>query len=193
VWLLSLPLAGAGWLTAHWLGYAFGAPGPGHQEPMLSDAGHHYLGAEPVFVAFAITLLLAGIALAIHDGVRRTPPARVPVWPIALISPLGFAVQEHLECLIGMHSIPAGAALEPSFLVGMALQLPFAVAAVLLARTLVALGHSLGHRLAVARVPRPPAWFAPPLLPAWLEPELARPSILATGHGERAPPRPAVT
>jgi hypothetical protein len=45
----------------------------------------------------------------------------------------------------------------------------------------------LGRRLAIGRAPRAFAW-ATPAAPAWPAPELARPPILATGHGERAPP-----
>jgi hypothetical protein len=187
VWLLSLPLAAGGWLTAHWLAYELVTP----QGRMMSDAGHHYLGAAPLFVAFAITLLLAGIALAVHDGVRRVPQSRVPVWPIALVSPLGFVVQEHLECLIGLHGFPTGAVLDTTFLVGLALQLPFALTAALLARTLSVLCRALGVRLTSGRAPRPLFLLPPPALPAGLEPELARPPILATRHGGRAPPVPA--
>jgi hypothetical protein len=88
VWLVSLPLAAGGWLAAHWLAYALVASQGGHHGRALSDAGHGYLGAAPVFAAFAITLLLAGVALAFHNGVRRGPAACVPLWPVALISPL---------------------------------------------------------------------------------------------------------
>jgi hypothetical protein len=60
--------------------------------------------------------------------------------------------------------------------------------ALLLARPALVLGYELGQRLVARLAPRPPAWTIAPQLPAWLEPQLARPSILATGHGERAPP-----
>jgi len=188
VWVLSLPLAVAGWLAAHWLAYVLIAPDADHRARLLSQTGHGYLGVAPVIVACAVTLLLAGLALAIHEGLRGGARARVPVWPIALVPPLGFAVQEHLERLIELNAFPVGATLEPTFLVGLALQLPFALAAVVLARAVLALGHALGHRLAAARARRPSARAAAPLRRAWPEPELARPPILATGHGERAPP-----
>jgi hypothetical protein len=189
---LSLPLTAGGWLSVHWLSFGIMAPhGGDEQGPMMAGAEHHYVGAAPVLIAFAITLLLAGIALAIHSGLRRAPQARVPVWPIVLMSPLGFAVQEHLECLLGQHPFTTTALLDPTFLVGVALQFPFAVAAAVLARALSALGYALGLRLAVG-APRPLAWVPPPVLPASLEPELARPPILATRHGGRAPPAAAL-
>jgi hypothetical protein len=189
VLVLSLPLAAVGWLTAHFLAYMIVAPEAGHRTQLLSDAGHGYLSAAPLMAACALTLLVAGLALAVREGMRDAgPPAHVPVWPIALLPPLGFAVQEHLERVIELNAFPFGAALEPTFIVGMAMQVPFALAAVLLARAVLALGHALGRRL--ARAARPPARVVPPPLPAPPDPELARPSILATGHGERAPPLP---
>jgi hypothetical protein len=186
--LLLLPLAAAGWLTAHWLAYVLVAPDAHERERLLADAGHGYLGAAPAALAFAGTLALAGFAIAIHDGLRRRDPARIPVWPVALVPPLGFAAQEHLERLIERHAFPVDAALEPTFLAGMALQLPFALGALLLVRAVLALGHLLGRGLTARTSPRPLAHALPLTLPGWLEPELARPPILATGHGERAPP-----
>jgi hypothetical protein len=63
---------------------------------------------------------------------------------------------------------------------------------ILLARPAITLGYELAERLRVGCGPRPPAWYAPPLQPAWPAPELGRPPILATGHSGRAPPVLAV-
>ena len=191
VWMLSLPLAVAGWLGAHSVAYVLVVPDPDHRAELLSDSGHGYLGAAPLFLACAITLVLAGLALAIVDGLRGGSRARVPVWPLALLPPLGFAVQEHLERLIELNAFPFGAALEPTFIVGMALQLPFALAAVTLARAALALGYLIGRAFAVRRSPRPPAHPTSWRLPAWLGPKPVLP--LAAGHGERAPPGPRTT
>lgn len=188
VWLLSLPLAAVGWLGAHSLAYVLVAPDADEHAQLLSETGHGYLASAPVLVACAITLLFAGVALAIHDGLHGAERASVPVWPVALLPPLGFAVQEYLERLFELNAFQLGTALEPTFLVGTALQLPFAVGALALARAVLALGHALGRGLAVRRLPRPSACSLPPFVESWFEPELARPPILATGHGERAPP-----
>jgi hypothetical protein len=190
VWMLSLPLAVAGWLGAHSVAYVLVVPDPDHRAELLSDAGHGYLGAAPLLLACAITLVLAGLALAILDGLRGGSRARVPVWPVALLPPLGFAVQEHLERLIELNAFPFEAVLEPTFIVGMALQLPFALAAVTLARAVLALGYLIGRAFAVRRS-RPPAHPTDQRLPAWLGPKPVRP--LAAGHCERAPPAPRTT
>jgi hypothetical protein len=177
--LLSLPLAAAGWLAAHSLAYTLVAP----------QEHHGGLAAAPILIACAITVLLA---VAIHDGVRRAAPAHMPAWPVALLPPVGFAVQEHVERLIELNALPLGTVLEPVFLVGMALQLPVALVVLALTRAVLAIGYALGWELGVARAPRPRCAAAPPL-PAPLAPEIARPPVLATGHGGRAPPTLAVT
>lgn len=193
VWLLSLPLAAIGWIAGHSLAYVLVAPHAGHREQLLSETGHGYLGVAPVLVACAITVLVAGLALAIGDGVRGRAPARVAVWPVALVPPLGFAVQEHLERVIESNAVSLGVALEPTFLVGMALQLPLAAAALLLAHAVLAFGNALGRRVAVGGAPWPRTWPDPPLVPVMPERAPARPPILADGHRQRAPPRPAAT
>jgi hypothetical protein len=189
-WLLSLPLAAIGWIAGHWLAYVLVAPHDAHREQLLAETGHGYLGVMPLLLACAITALLAGLALAIADGVHGRARGRVAVWPVALVPPLGFAVQEHLERLIELNAIAPDVALEPTFLVGMALQLPLAAAALLAAHAVHAFGHAVGRRVAVGPAPRPPARSLRSLLPA-PEPELTRASILAGGHCQRAPP-PAV-
>jgi hypothetical protein len=189
LWLLVLPLAAVGWLAAHWLACLLVAPDPQHRAQLHAEAGHGYLGVvAPVVVACAGTLLLAGLALAIDDGLRGRARTRPPSWPLALVPPLGFAVQEHVERLIASNAFPVDVALEPAFLAGMALQLPFALGALLAARAVLALGHELGRALSGPRSPRPQVRaiaLNPLCRPA---PELARPPILATGHGERGPP-----
>jgi hypothetical protein len=180
LWLLSLPLAVAGWLAAHCLAYTLVAP---HDD-------HGGVGAAPILIACAITAMLA---VAVHDGLRRAAPAHVPAWPVALVPPLGFTVQEHLERLIELNELPMATVLEPVFLVGLALQLPVALLVLTLARGVLAIGYALGRELGVARAPRPRSCVVAPPLPAPLAPELIRPPVLATGHGGRAPPALAVT
>jgi hypothetical protein len=193
VWLLVLPLAAVGWLTAHSLGCLLVAPDAHDRAQLHAEAGHGYVFvAAPVVVACAGTLLLVGLALATSDGLRGRARSRLPGWPVALIPPVGFFVQEHIERWIAANEFPVDAALEPAFLAGLALQLPFALAALLVARTVLTLGHQLGRALAAPRPPRPRADAIAPNPLARLEPELARPPILATGHGERGPPLAAV-
>ena len=51
-WLLVLPLAAVGWISAHWLACVLVAPDPHHRSQLHSEAGHGYLGTvAPVVVA----------------------------------------------------------------------------------------------------------------------------------------------
>jgi hypothetical protein len=58
----------------------------------------------------------------------------------------------------------------------------------LLAGPVLALGSELRLRLAAGRAPRPSLALLPHLPLMWPAPHLDRPPILASGHGERAPP-----
>jgi hypothetical protein len=168
---------------------------PARGEPMHHhvEGGHTYFGSTPVLIAALITVLAAGLVLCVGEGLRGgtarlTPPALL----FALLPPLGFVVQEHVEDLVLSGSISGDLIAEPTFLAGLALQLPFAVVALLLCRGLYALGYGLGsflaRRLAVStRVQS----LAPPVHRRPAPVTLIPPSVLALGHGSRAPPAPA--
>jgi hypothetical protein len=152
-------------------------------------SGHAYLGYTPAIVIWALTLVVAGLLLCVGDGLRGRRPSRPPTRLFVTLPPVGFVFQEHLERLIGTGAMPHDLMLEPTFLVGLGLQLPFALAALLLAHALHALGFGLGRVLARRLALRRSL--------ADIEPSLVRPpapatlftaSVLALGHGPRAPP-----
>jgi hypothetical protein len=188
-WVISLPLAVASWLGAHCLAYWLVSPGADQHMGMHAEHGHAWLGYTPALAIWGLALVVAGLVLCVGQGMRGDRPAGPPVLLFALLPPLAFAIQEHAERLAGSGSIPLDLVVEPTFLVGLALQLPFAVAALLLTRALYALGLGLGRalprRLALGRALR----HGPPvLLPRPESAILVGPSVLALGHGERAPP-----
>lgn len=187
LWLLALPIAVCGWLAAHAVAYALVGPHAGHGHELATGV-HGYLGGAPIFIACAITLVLTGLLLAARDGAVGRSAAPAPVWPTALVPPVGFVVQEHLERLIDPQAAAIGTAADPTFLVGLALQLPMAAVCVLLARAILLLGHTLGRELHhPLRAPKQ-AWAAPAPVVHPLPPVLARAAVLAGGRGERAPP-----
>ena len=182
-WLLSLSLMGGGSLCAHGLAYRIAVP-----DPAFTKGAHSYLAAAPAFLALCLTVSLAalvGFAVAGARGERLQP---APAWVFALLPPLGFALQEHLERLLHDGSFPLLAALEPTFLVGLLLQLPFALAALAAARALTGFVETLGKTLRELR-PRH-LRRSPPALRPVAEPALPRLRALAAGWAERGPPLP---
>jgi hypothetical protein len=188
--LVAIPVAIASWLGAHCLAYWLISPGEEHRMGMHAEHGHAWLGYTPALAVWGLAVVVAGLVLCVGDGMRGRRPARPPVRLFALLPPAGFAVQEHVERLIATGSVPLDIVAQPTFLVGLALQLPFALAALLLTRALYSIAFGLGHAMAATLTVGPMLRCAVPLRPA-LRPAsatLASPSLLALGHGQRAPP-----
>jgi hypothetical protein len=191
-WLIALPVAAGSWLSAHCLAYVLVPPAGTEHMHHHVEPGHSYFGSAPVLIATGVTLLAAGLILCLRDGMRgAAASSRQPTALFALLPPLGFSVQEHLEQLIVTGSLPHDLAAEPTFLTGLALQLPFAVVALMLTRALYSLGHGLGRLLADAL----PAARLTGRLPVWPVRFRARAFLIALpplgpAHGPRAPPMP---
>jgi hypothetical protein len=176
----------AGSLVAHGLAYRLVAPDPDARVDLLARTGHGYLEAAPFVLGACLAFLLAGLAAHASRGFLRRAPARAPAWPLALLPLLGFACQEHLERLAATGDLPFSAATEPTFLVGLALQLPFALVALVAARVLGRAAEVVGRALAPA-LPRPalrPRTATRPVVA--LLPNAPR---LAAAQSGRAPPR----
>ena len=135
-WLVSIPFMAMGCLAAHSLAY--------HLVSTPRER-HGYLAFAPLFLG-----LLGGLAIV---GALRRGRTHSPAF-FALLPPLAFVVQEHVERLQLV-------ATEPAFLVGLALQLPFALAALVAARAFIGLADLVAEVLAARprprRAPAPPA------------------------------------
>jgi hypothetical protein len=118
-WALVTPVSAAGILAGHAVAYALTGTDPG--------ATHAYLAHAPQVVAVLATIGLVGLALQ-ERGVGRRSFAS-----FALLAPLGFASQEHLERLVHTGELP-WLLTTPAFLVGVALQVPVALLCVVVAR-----------------------------------------------------------
>ncbi len=174
--MIALPLAVASWLGAHCLAYWLVAPAGEHQMGIHAESGHAYLGYTPAILVWGLALVVAGLLLCVGYGLRGSRPSPPPLRLFALVPPVGFTLQEHLERLIGTGGVPPDIVLEPTFLVGLALQLPLTLAALLLAHALNSAGFTLG------------AMLAPKLAPGW--PHLVTPRLASTpscrGHADRS-------
>ena len=158
-WLVSVPFMAMGCLAAHSFAYHLvSAP----------RERHGYLAFAPLFLG-----LLGGLAIV---GALRRGRTHSPAY-FALLPPLAFVVQEHVEHLQLV-------ATEPAFLVGLALQLPFALGALVAARAFIGLADLVAEALAARPRVRPA-----PALPAPLVAFAAPPALLVSGpRSSRAPP-----
>lgn len=179
----------AGWLLAHALAYRLVASGHEGSGALVERTGHGELAFSPSLVAVSVAVLLLGIAGAVVAGAAgRTRPA-MPVAPFVALPLLDFVSHTVLESLRHGHLVSAGDALEPVFLAGLALQVPLALAALLLARAALAWAEGFGRGLTPRWRPRPRA-LALPAPPRLLIGTEHRPIIpaLASGCAERGPP-----
>jgi hypothetical protein len=181
---MTAPLTVAGVLVAHALDYRIAHPSDHERERALAHSGHGYLEHLPSLAAVLAALVLVGaVVAAASRRMLRTPGPAV----FAALGPLLFAIQEHVE------RIPVGAAnplhviVERTFLVGLALQIPFALVAWAVARLLLAGARCVGRALrqATTRVRRPCSGRGTLL---WMRPLQARLPALATCAPGRAPP-----
>jgi hypothetical protein len=184
-WLVTLPIAIIGCESAHALtNIVIGSP-TGETGELFQGSGP---GAEtaPLFASLAfvvIALGLAGRATGAWSG-HRAAAARLP---FALLAPALFVVQEHTETLLHTGAAPLGAILEPTFLPGLLLQIPFALAGYAVARVLIRLADGV-RALVAARRPVPHADATPPA-PRRATQILPRSEAHRWAHSGRAPPR----
>ena len=140
----------AGLFAGHSVGYRLATPDTHERADTLAHSGHGYLDYAPLTLAVCLGLLLAALllrAVASFYGQPRRP-----------------AASRASSCCRRLHSssrstwrgssiraVPWTTAFEPSFLVGLALQLPSALAALLLAWVLDSVAHAIGHALSESR------------------------------------------
>jgi len=188
IWLLSAPLMIAGSELAHVIAYRLVYPDALERAAVLSSSGHGYFAYTPL--ALALGVAMVGCAWVVHasqtGGSALSSPVSVSPWPFAAMPPATYALQEHLERLIHHGAFPFGAVFEPTFMIGLALQLPFALAVYAVARLLLRTAERAGALL--RSTPRPQLVGLPRQF--WLPEALALPRLapLATGSSGRGPP-----
>jgi len=183
---LLLALSGLGWAAAHALAHRVVNPG----EIVPGAPGiHGYLSYLPVPLALCVALALplgAGVICGLH---WRGASLR-SLWPFALVPVLGYLGHALFEPLVAGSATLSGTSatavhLTPVALVGLLVQIPFALAAVALGRQILALAETvsrwlIGPRVAVGS--REPERHAP------ARSARARAFRLDRAHGQRAPP-----
>jgi hypothetical protein len=155
LWALVLPLMLAGTEVAHALAYRIVYPVASVRWHALAESGHGYLGYAPLVAGIGVAIVVAGVASTALDAIRRRPVRQLPAWAFGSLPLVGVTVQEFTERLIETRTLPWWMVEQPTFRVGLALQLPFALAAYVAARLLLRVGRAIGD--AVARRLRRPA------------------------------------
>lgn len=185
-WLVAIPLMLAGSQVAHVLAYRLVYPQASVRLRALVQTGHGYLTLLPLVAGAAAAVLAVSLALSAVDAARGRGVRSLPPWAFALLPALAFAVQEYLERWLAWGHLPWHAAAEPTFLAGLALQLPFGALAWLVARLLLRTAELVGRRLAPAPQRRrlAPLPLALPVVPPLPPPA----SLLSLGLGRRGPP-----
>lgn len=190
-WLLSLPLMVVGTQVAHVLAYDLVYPNAHVRLGALIASGHGYMvgthGYLPMLLGIAGALDLVAVGWVFAGSVRRSLQRPVPAWAFALLPLLCFSLQELIERWLAGSPVPWWMVLQPTFRVGLALQLPFALAALLLARLLLRAGTGAGARVR-HRAPRPVT--RPALATGWIVPRTTRVAGITTWtlHPGRGPP-----
>jgi hypothetical protein len=159
-WLVALPSMLAGTEAAHALAYRIVFPQSHVRVVALAVSGHGYLAWLPLVLALTGAAALVGLGAATLDAARGRTVGAVPAVAYALLPPLAFALQELLELSLHTGTFAWHVFAAPTFLPGLALQLPFAVLAYVAARLLLRAAVRLGELLAHAPRGRAGAVFA---------------------------------
>src|ERR1051326_1763362 len=146
LWLVMIPLVAAGTEGASTLLDTFA---PRRYETVelfsRSNATHHML---PLVAALGVALLICALVSFAATAQAAPGPPRLL---FACLPPLVFTLQEHVEFIVGRGHVPWTLLLSPIFASGLLLQVPFAVAAYLLARLFVEVAVALRTRTAPRR------------------------------------------
>ena len=134
-------------LLAHQAAWEFAS----HEQE--AHAGHGYLQYGAILAALgAAAVLVAATAQLIHacrgGEVACPPSARV----FAVVPLVGFTLQEHLEHLVFARELEVTFFLSKPFLLGLVLQLPFAFAALIVARLILGLVKNVARDAGMLRI-----------------------------------------
>jgi hypothetical protein len=181
-WALTLPVVLGGTELAHALAYRLVYPQL--HERVLLATGHAYLAWLPLLLGIAGALALAALVAAGADAARGRSPRELPAWAFAAVPPLAFLLQELLELSLHTGTFGWRAVLAPTFVPGLALQLPVAALSYLVARLLLRTAERLGR--ALAELHAAPS-DEPPRLASIFRAPAGSPS--SAGRTSRGPPR----
>jgi hypothetical protein len=185
--LLTLPAVVGGSLAAHFVTYLVADPNAHDRARLLAETGHSYMSRPALLLVVLLTVFAVGGLLAVHAEVHGRAGGRVSAWPYLIGAPLGYAMLEHCERLFSSGTLPTNLLTTPEFLIGLAMQLPFALLAVLISRLVLRSASKVAR--AVRRAAFVPRWTAAARVARSVAAVFApRPAALAGAGASRAPP-----
>jgi hypothetical protein len=141
----------------------------------------------PVVIAIAGAVVFVCLVKESLDAIRGRPVRALPAWAFAVLPVATFILQEVLERSLHAGTFFWQAVESPTFIPGLVLQLPFAIAAYMVARILLrsvdAVARIIRTRRRKVGLKRPRAVFRLPTAVA-----LPRLAPLASASAGRAPP-----
>jgi hypothetical protein len=141
--------------AAHALAYRVVFPEASLRGAVLAATGHAYATWLPLLLALGGAVAIVGLVAAVADVVRGGTVRELGAGAFAALPPVAFALQELLELSLHTGHVAWHAFVEPTFLPGLALQLPFALLAFVVTRLLLRVAAKVGQML--ARLHRPAA------------------------------------
>ena len=117
----------AGSQAAHGLAYWIVYPQASVRLRVLVETGHDYMSLLPLVLGVGGAIVALSLGATIVDAARGRGSRALPPWAFALLPLVGFTLQEFIERWLAWGFLPWHEFAQPTFLVGMALQLPFGV------------------------------------------------------------------
>ena len=149
----------AGSQTAHALAYRIVYRQTQFRIRDLLSTGHGYMVGHPGWIPLALGMLVAlellGFVWTLVSAVgHQSARPSLPAWAFALLPLIGFTLQEFLERWFMGGSLPWWFVVQPTFRVGLLLQLPFGLAVYLMARLLLRATEQIAETLRIVPVRR---------------------------------------
>lgn len=185
-WLIAVPLAVIGSLAGHSVAYRAAVPDVDERAEVLAASGHGYLDYAPLAIALCVALAGLGFAAAVLDSFGRRDRRRVGghFVLVAALAPVAFTLQELGERYAHDGQYHWQLLISSPFLLGLVLQLPFALLAAAIAYALATAARLVAGALEPARPRRAGTPFVLPSQSV----ELPRTRALAGGSSVRGPP-----
>ena len=152
-WPISVPLAVIGTLAGHSAGYRVAVPDVHERAQVLASSGHGYLGYAPLVIAVCVAVAVLAFVATVLAAVRGREPetGKRRLTLIAALAPVAFVLQELIERYAHDGRMHWELLVSAPFLVGLALQLPFALLAAAIAFALAITARRIATAIAARR------------------------------------------